>query len=73
MAVTGMRRHVRRSLLLVTVALFALASIGVASAQVGTPKPITDEARKIEDLWIFTLALAAVVFVVVEGDRKSVV
>ncbi len=67
MAVTGFRRQVRRSVLLLAVALVALASIGVASAQIGTPKPITDEARKIEDLWIFTLAIAAVVFVAVEG------
>lgn len=67
MAETGMRRHSRRFVLLLTVALLALASISAASAQVGTPKPITDEAKKIEDLWIFTLVIAAVVFVAVEG------
>ncbi len=67
MARNGMRRHGHRVLLLLTVALLALASIGVASAQVGTPKPITDEARKIEDLWIFTLSIAVLVFLAVEG------
>ncbi len=67
MARTGIRRHGRRFLLLLTVALLALASVGVASAQIGTPKPITDEGRKIEDLWIFTLAIAALVFLAVES------
>lgn len=73
MARTGMRRHGRRFLLLLTVALLALTSIGVASAQVGTPKPITDEGRKIEDLWIFILAIAVAVFLVVEGALVYIV
>jgi len=49
------------------VALLALISIDVASAQAGVPEPPTDEGRDIRDLYIFVLALAAVVFVVVEG------
>jgi len=62
-----MSRRLRRALVFVTVALLALSSISLASAQSGVPTPITDEASKIEDLWIFTLVIAVIVFVAVEG------
>lgn len=66
MAVSGMPRQVRRVTVLLAVALLALGST-IASAQTGMPEPITDEANKIRDLWNFTLAIALVVFFVVEG------
>lgn len=54
-------------MVLLAVALLAIASISVASAQSGQPGGITDEAHKMHDLWVFTLIIAAVVFFVVEG------
>jgi cytochrome c oxidase subunit 2 len=62
-----MPRRLRRASILIAVALLALGSVSAASAQTGVPKPITDEASKIEDLWVFTLAIALVVFFAVEG------
>jgi cytochrome c oxidase subunit II len=64
---SGMPRPVRRATVFLAVALLALASISLASAQTGMPEPITDEANKIESLWNFTLAIAVVVFIGVEG------
>ena len=64
---TGMRRPARRTVLLVLVALGALAAVGTASAGSGQPGGITDEARDMHGLYLFTLILAAVVFVLVEG------
>ena len=63
----GIRRPARRAIVLVMVALLALAAVATASAEVGQPKGITDEAREMHDLYLFTLALGAVVFVLVEG------
>ncbi len=67
MPVSGMPRRLRRATVLLTVALLALASISAASAQTGMPEPITDEGVKIRDLWNFTLVIAVVVFIAVEG------
>ena len=67
MPLSGKTSRARRALLLLSAALAALASISVAAADFGVPKPITEEGERIEDLWIFTLAAAAVVFVLVEG------
>lgn len=64
---SGMPRRLRRAVLLLTAALFALASVSLAAAQAGTPDPITEEGVKIGELWVFTLIIAAVVFFAVEG------
>ena len=63
----GMPRRLRRIAILLAVALLAVASISVASAQTGMPSPITKEGSKIEDLWVFTLVIALLVFFAVEG------
>ncbi len=57
----------RRAVLLLTVALTALASVSLAAAQAGTPNPITREGDRINELWIFTLVVALIVFFAVEG------
>lgn len=54
-------------MVLLAVALLAIASVSVASAQSGQPAGITDEAHKMHDLWIFTLIIATIVFVGVEA------
>ena len=64
---TGMRRPWRRAIVLISVALLALAAIGTASAAAGQPGGITDEARDMHGLYLFTLTLGAIVFVLVEG------
>lgn len=67
MRLAGRRRPFGRVVTIVSVALIALLSIEVAAAQAGVPEPITDEGETIRDLYYFILALAVVVFVVVEG------
>lgn len=62
MRVTGMRR----AMVLLAVVLLSLLAFNAAAAQTGMPGGITEEAVKIHDLWVFTLILAAVVFVFVE-------
>jgi cytochrome c oxidase subunit 2 len=62
-----MPRRLRRAAVLLAVALLALTTISVASAQSGMPAAITKEGDKIHDLWVFTLIIALVVFVAVEG------
>ncbi len=62
-----MLRHSRRALVFLSVAMLAIATITVASAQSGQPGGITDEAHKMHNLYLFTLSIAAVVFVLVEG------
>lgn len=57
----------RRTIVLVSVALLALAAIATASADVGQPSGITNEARDMHGLYLFTLVLGAIVFVMVEG------
>ncbi len=64
---TGKLRIVRRFSLLLAAALLAIATISPAFAGWGMPNPITDEAKRIEDLWIFTLIIALAVFFAVEG------
>lgn len=63
----GKLRVVRRFSLLISAALLAVASISPAFAGWGILDPITDEGKRIEDLWIFTLVVAMVVFFAVEG------
>lgn len=67
MPVSGMPRRIRRAAVLLAVALLALSSISLVSAQSGLPSPITREANKIEELWVFTLIIALVVFFAVEA------
>ncbi|MEO6397057.1 MAG: cytochrome c oxidase subunit II [Tepidiformaceae bacterium] len=64
---TGMRRSTRRAIVLVSIALLALAAVATASAEAGQPSGITDEARDMHGLYLFTLSLSAIVFVLVEG------
>ena len=49
------------------VVIGSLLTVGVASAQLGTPEPITDEAEDIHNLYLIVTAAAAVVFVAVEA------
>lgn len=63
----GKLRVVRRFSLLISAALLAVASISPALAGWGILDPITDEGKRIEDLWIFTLVVALAVFFAVEG------
>lgn len=65
MRVTGMHRPVRRAIVLLAVALLALLTVNAAYAL--QAPGITDEAHKMHDLWVFTLAIAIVVFVGVES------
>lgn len=67
MPVFGMPRRLRRAITLLAVGLLALTTITAASAQSGMPDAITKEGDKIHDLWVFTLILAAIVFVAVEA------
>lgn len=67
MHVSGMPRRFRRATVFLAVALLALTSFSVASAQSGQANGVTDEARKMHDLWVYTLVLAAIVFVAVES------
>lgn len=67
MPVSGMPRRLRRATVFLAVALLALTSVSVAFAQSGQTGGITDEARKMHELWVFTLIIAAIVFVAVEG------
>ena len=67
MPTTGMRGSARRAIVFFFAALLALAAIGTASARAGQPGGITDEAREMHNLYLFTLLLGAVVFVIVEG------
>lgn len=63
---SGMHRFVRRAIILFSVALLALSAIATASADLGQPGGITDEARDMHGLYVFTLVLGAIVFVLVE-------
>lgn len=64
---TGIRRPARRAITLALVALVALAAIGTASAEAGQPRGITDEASDMHGLYLFTLTLGLIVFVLVES------
>jgi heme/copper-type cytochrome/quinol oxidase subunit 2 len=64
---TGKLRVIRRTSLIVSAALLAIATISPALAGWGMPTPITDQAQRIEDLWVFTLIIAVAVFFGVEG------
>ncbi len=63
----GFRRSVRRISALASVATLSLLLYGSAFAALGAPDGITDEAREIHTLYIFVVAMAAVVFLAVEG------
>ena len=67
MRVPGMLGRSRRALVFLAVALLAIATVSAASAQSAQPGGITDEAHKMHNLYVFTLSIAAVVFVLVEG------
>ena len=67
MSVTRMRRPFQRAVLLVSAAAIVLLTVASASAQSGQPAGITDEARDMHTLYVFTLVLAVVVFVIVEA------
>jgi cytochrome c oxidase subunit 2 len=67
MPVSRVPRRFRQAAFLLAIALFAISSISLASAQSGQPAGITVEAHKMHDLWIFTLIVALVVFFGVEG------
>jgi cytochrome c oxidase subunit 2 len=67
MRFSGIRRPFSRTVVLVSVALLALLSIGVASAQTGQAGGITKEAHHMHALYVFVLVMAVVVFVIVEG------
>ena len=64
---TGKLRVIRRTSLLISAALLAIATISPAFAGWGMPAPITEQAQRIEELWIFTLIIALAVFFAVEG------
>lgn len=64
---TGKLRVIRRISLLVSAALLAIATISPAFAGWGMPSPITEQAERIEELWVFTLIIALAVFFAVEG------
>ncbi|GIW13078.1 MAG: hypothetical protein KatS3mg062_0517 [Tepidiforma sp.] len=64
---TGKLRVIRRVNLLISAALLAIATISPAFAGWGMPDPITDQAKRIQDLWVFTLIIALAVFFAVEG------
>jgi cytochrome c oxidase subunit 2 len=64
---TGKLRVIRRTSLLISAALLAIATISPAFAGWGMPTPITEQAQRIEELWIFTLIIALAVFFAVEG------
>lgn len=64
---TGKLRVIRRTSLIVSAALLAIATISPALAGWGMPTPITDQAQRIQDLWVFTLIIAVAVFFGVEG------
>ncbi len=67
MRVTGKRRAFHKLTVIIAFAMLALLSINVAFASFGQPDGITTEAHAIHRLYLFVLALAAVVFVLVEG------
>jgi len=64
---TGKLRFIRRVNLLIFAALLATATVSPALADWGMPTPITDQAKRIQDLWVFTLIIALAVFFAVEG------
>ncbi len=57
----------RTLLAVAAVALVAFLSVDVASAQLGTPTPITDEGKDIHDLYLLVLAMGTAVFIGVEA------
>lgn len=63
----GFRRSARRVATLASVGLASLLLYGSAFAAWGQPGGITDEARSMHNLYLFVLAMAAVVFLAVEG------
>lgn len=57
---------IRRINLLVVVTLLAIAGASSALAW-GMPDPVTEQAQRIEHVWIFMLIIALVIFFAVEG------
>lgn len=67
MRISATHWRVRTLLAVAAVALLAFLSLDVAYAQVGTPEPITDEAKDIHDLYLLVLAMGTAVFIGVEA------
>lgn len=63
----GIRRTARRVATIASVGAASLFFFGSAYAAWGQPSGITDQARDMHNLYLFVLAMAAVVFLVVEG------
>lgn len=63
----GILRWTSRSIALLAIASLGVAGLEPAAAQLGQPDPVTDQARDMNDLYVFVLAMAAVVFIAVEG------
>jgi len=59
--------RVRTLLAVAVVALLALFSVEVASAQIGMPEPITDEGKDIYNLYLLVLVMGTLVFIGVEA------
>jgi len=60
-------RRLSRICAITGVALFALLTVGLASADFGQPNGITKEAHEMHNLYLLVLGLGALVFVAVEG------
>jgi cytochrome c oxidase subunit II len=67
MRIVANRGRMRTLLVLAAVAFAALLSLDVAHAQLGVPRPITDEAREIRNLYLIVLAMGTLVFIGVEA------
>lgn len=65
---TAARRWSLRAIFILSVpVLFAFAGFELAAAQVGQPEPITEEADKMHDLYLFVTVIAGIVAVAVEA------
>ena len=67
MRFSEMRRPLGRTLALAAIALVALLTFGVASAQSAQPPGITTEAHEMHKLYLFVVAMGGVVFLLVEA------
>lgn len=63
----ALRRSFRVLSVISAVLVLSLLGAGVASAQLGQPTPVTEQAQQMHSLYLIVTAAAAVVFVAVEG------